>query len=315
MSKSPSSATVITAWAPAKINLGLRVLGKRADGYHDLLSLMVPVSLWDELRFESHSRGLEVLCPSSHLPSGKENLVYRAAQLLMDTCDRHEGVKIELTKNIPVAAGLGGGSSDAAITLLVVNELFGRPLDHEELHRLAGRLGADVPFFLACRPAMAEGIGDRLTPLNILPTLWTVLLHAKFEVSTKWAYENLTLTTETNGSKFYSFENIGSEEVDAYRQRLLGRQQLTSREVVPLLVNDFEPLVFGRYPQLIELKRTLLSAGARTVTMTGSGPTLVGLFDSEKKALTAYDVLCRADDCTTFLAHTLDTMRPFVVTA
>ena len=166
MSKNPSSAALITAWAPAKINLGLRVLGKRADGYHDLLSLMVPVSLWDELRFESQVRGIKVLCPGSDLPTGRDNLIYQAAQLIRGACDRHKGVRIELTKNIPVAAGLGGGSSDAATTLVIVNELLGRPLNHQDLHRLAGRLGADVPFFLTGRPAMAEGIGDRLTPIT-----------------------------------------------------------------------------------------------------------------------------------------------------
>jgi 4-diphosphocytidyl-2-C-methyl-D-erythritol kinase len=177
MSKKPSSAAVITAGAPAKINLGLRVLGKRPDGYHNVQSLMVPVSLYDELRLELGSRGVTLSCPNSDLPTDAQNLVYRAAQLVLDQCQRDEGVRIELKKSIPVSAGLGGGSSDAATTLLAVNQLLGSPLAVPDLHPLAVKLGADVPFFLLGRWAMAEGIGDRLTPINNVPTFWTVLMH------------------------------------------------------------------------------------------------------------------------------------------
>jgi 4-diphosphocytidyl-2-C-methyl-D-erythritol kinase len=297
MSKKPSSAAVITAGAPAKINLGLRVLGKRPDGYHNVQSLMVPVSLYDELRLELGSRGVTLSCPNSDLPTDAQNLVYRAAQLVLDQCQRDEGVRIELKKSIPVSAGLGGGSSDAATTLLAVNQLLGSPLAVPDLHPLAVKLGADVPFFLLGRWAMAEGIGDRLTPINNVPTFWTVLMH----------YENLTLTTGPNGSKFNILGDTSAGEMTTSHQRLLDRRQPTLEDLLPLLVNDFEPLVFGHYPQLHDLREILLAADAKAVAMTGSGPTLVGLFGSEEEARAGHDLLCRRDDSTSFVAHTLDT--------
>ena len=307
MSKKPNSAAEITEEAPAKINLGLKVLRKRPDGYHDLVSLMVPVSLCDELRFELDPQGIELHCPDSDLPTNEENLVYRAAQLLLNECGRDDGVRIELRKNIPLGAGLGGGSSDAATTLIVTNRLLGSPLGHSELHHLAARLGADVPFFLLGRWAVAEGIGDSLTPVENVPTLWTVLAYPEFQVSTRWAYDNLTLTTRPNGSKFNILGDISAGEMTASHQKLIDRQQLDLEDIIPLLVNDFEPLVFGHYPQLHDLKNALLAAGARAVPMTGSGPTLVGLFRSEEEARGAHYFLSRKDDVTSFVAHTLDT--------
>ena len=176
MSKKQVSATVITAWAPAKINLGLRVLRKRSDGYHDLLSLMVPLSLYDRLKLKRSSREIELHCPDSELPTNEENLVYRAAKLVLSACQVAEGVSIELRKNIPVGAGLGGGSSDAATTLMEVNTLLGSPLKRRDLLSLGVQLGADVPFFLQGRWAIAEGIGDILTPIENVPILWTLLV-------------------------------------------------------------------------------------------------------------------------------------------
>jgi 4-diphosphocytidyl-2-C-methyl-D-erythritol kinase len=307
MSKKPNSAASIIAEAPAKINLGLQVLGKRLDGYHNLVSLMVPVSLCDELRFELNSREIELHCPNSDLPTTEENLVYRAARLALDECRCDGGVSIELNKNIPEGAGLGGGSSDAAATLLAVNQLLGSPMEHEDLHRLAAKLGADVPFFLLGRWAVAEGIGDLLSPVENVPILWTVLLYPNFQVSTRWAYANLTLTSRANGSKFNTLGDIYGEKLITFHQKLLDRQGLALEDILALLVNDFEPLVFGHYPQLHDLKNALLTAGAEAVPMTGSGPTLVGLFRTEEEARAAYYLLRRKEDITTFVAHTLDT--------
>jgi 4-diphosphocytidyl-2-C-methyl-D-erythritol kinase len=307
MSKKPNSAAPIIAEAPAKINLGLQVLGKRPDGYHNLVSLMVPVSLCDELRFSLHQGELELHCPNSDLPTNEENLVYRAAKLVLNECRWDGGVSIELSKNIPEGAGLGGGSSDAAVTLLVVNQLLGSPMDHGDLHRLAAKLGADVPFFLLGRWAVVEGIGDLLSPVENVPILWTVLLYPNFQVSTRWAYENLTLTSRANESKFNILGDTYAEEMAASHQKLLDRQGLALEDILPLLVNDFEPLVFGHYPQLRDLKNALLAAGAKAAPMTGSGPTLVGLFRSEEEARAAHYLLRRKEDTTTFVAHTLDT--------
>jgi len=307
MSKKPNSAAAIVAKAPAKINLGLQILGNRPDGYHNLVSLMVPVSLCDDLRFELKPGGIELHCPNSDLPTNEENLVYRAARRILDECRWDGGVRIELKKNIPEGAGLGGGSSDAAATLLAVDQLLGNPMDHTDLHRLAAELGADVPFFLLGRWAVAEGIGDLLSPVENVPTLWTVLIYPNFQVSTRWAYENLTLTSRSNGSKFNTLGDTSAEEMTASHQRLLGRRKLALEDILPLLVNDFEPLVFGHYPQLHDLKKALLAAGARAVPMTGSGPTLVGLFLSEEEARAAYYFLRHKEDIKTFVAHTLDT--------
>ena len=306
MSKKPNSAASIIAEAPAKINLGLQVLGKRPDGYHNLVSLMVPVSLCDELRFELNPREIELHCPNSDLPTNEENLVYRAAKLALNECKWDGGVRIELSKNIPQGAGLGGGSSDAAATLLAVNQLLGSPMDHADLHRLAAKLGADVPFFLLGRWAVAEGIGNLLSLVENVPILWTVLLYPNFQVSTRWAYENLTLTSRANGSKFNTLGDTYAGEMTAPHQKLLDRQGLALEDILPLLVNDFEPLVFGHYPQLRDLKNALLAAGARAVPMTGSGPTLVGLFRTEEEAREAHYLLRRKEDVTTFVVHTLD---------
>jgi 4-diphosphocytidyl-2-C-methyl-D-erythritol kinase len=309
MSKKPNSAAMIVTEAPAKINLGLQVLGKRPDGYHNLVSLMVPVSLCDELRFELNEREIELYCPNSDLPRTEENLAYRAARLALDECRWNGGVSIELNKNIPQGAGLGGGSSDAAATLVTVNQLLGSPMKHEDLHRLATKLGADVPFFLLGRWAVAQGIGDLLSPVENVPTLWTVLLYPNFQVSTRWAYENLTLTSRANGSKFNTLGDTYAGEMTASHQKLLDRQGLALEDILPLLVNDFEPLVFGHYPQLHDLKNALLAAGARAVPMTGSGPTLVGLFRSEEEAREAHYLLRPKEDVKTFVVHTLDTAK------
>ena len=307
MSKKPSSSAAITARAPAKINLGLRVLGKRPDGYHNLLSLMVPLSICDELRFELGSRGIELRCPNSDMPTDEKNLVYRAAHQVLKACQRDLGVRIELTKNIPVGAGLGGGSSDAASTLIAMNHLLDSPMERKDLHPVALKLGADVPFFLVGRWALAEGIGERLTPIEVVPTLWTVLMQPHFQVSTRWAYDNLTLTTRPNESKFNILGDTSAGEMTASHQRLLDRRLLSLEDMRPLLVNDFEPLVFGHYPQLHDLRQALLAAGAKAAPMTGSGPTLVGLFQTEREARAAHDLLRHRDDATSFVAHTLDT--------
>jgi len=305
MSRKLGSARVITLRAPAKVNLGLRVLGRRADGYHDIVSLMVPVGLFDLVRVESAPSGIAVRCPDSDLPTDRGNLVHRAAQLIFRECGSDAGVRLELHKRIPVGAGLGGGSSDAAATLKGVNELLGCRLGNEELHRLAVKLGADAPFFLLGCPALAEGIGDRLTAVTAMREVWTVLVYPGFQVSTRWAYEHLALTTKTNRSNLENLGEIPAGEATAYRQRLLGRQCLTLEDVLPLLVNDFEPLVFSHYPQLEEIRQALLAAGARAVPMTGSGPTLVGLFASEDTANAARGQVSGRPGIKSFVAPTI----------
>ena len=305
MSKKRGSTRAITLRAPAKINLGLRILGRRSDGYHDIVSLMVPVGLFDVVRVHPARSGIELICPDSDLPTDQGNLVHRAALLLLRECGSDAGVRLELHKRIPVGAGLGGGSSDAAATLKGVNELLGSRLGNAELHRLAVRLGADVPFFLLGGAALAEGIGDRLSPVAAVPDVWTVLVYPGFQVPTRWAYEHLTLTTRANRSNVHGHGASAGGEGTAYRQRLLDRRCSTLEDLLPLLVNDFEPLVFSHYPQLAEIKHALLAAGARAAPMTGSGPTLVGLFASEGEAKAAEDRVRDTPGITSFVAPTV----------
>jgi len=179
--------------APAKVNLVLRVLGRREDGYHEIASLMQSISLFDELDFSPHQRGIILRCPGNDLPTDGRNLVYRAAAAFFRRTGIAGGVKIELRKRIPMAAGLGGGSSDAAATLSALNELYGAPLPAAELSSLAASLGADVPFFLFGPRAWAFGIGERLEPAAPLPPFHLVLLHPPFEVPTGPVYQGLNL--------------------------------------------------------------------------------------------------------------------------
>ena len=188
-----------------------------------------------------------------------------------------------------------------------MNHLLGSPMERKDLRPVALKLGADVPFFLVGRWAIAEGIGERLTPIEGVPTIWTVLMQPHFQVSTRWAYENLTLTTRPNESKFNILGDTIAEEMTASHQRLLDQRQLSPENMRSLLVNDFEPLVFGHYPQLHDLREILLTAGAKAAPMTGSGPTLIGIFETEREAQVAYDLLRHRDDATSFMAHTLDT--------
>ena len=253
---------------PAKVNLGLRVVGRRPDGYHDLDTVFQRVTLFDRLRLQlTETGGVELSCPDSELPMGEGNIAWRAARLLLDRAATSRGVSLTLWKSIPRAAGMGGGSSDAASVLLGLNRLLGGPLSGEELPVLGSGLGADVPFFLLERPAArGEGIGDRLTPVNI-PPWWFVLVHPPFEASTAWVYRNLNL--ELTISRRSSIKNH------------LEQGSFTSEE---RLSNDLESVTFAAYPELGTIREALLSLGAVKALMSGSGPTMFGMFARRESA-------------------------------
>ena len=177
---------------PAKVNLYLRVVGRRPDGYHEVVTVMQPLTLADTLTVTLAGAGISLRCDRPDLPQGEENLVWRAARQFQEETGLTSGVRLRLSKRIPVAAGLGGGSSDAAGTLLALNELAGKPLPPGDLHRLASRLGADVPFFLAREPAVGRGTGTQLSPVTLLP-YWYLLVNPGVPLSTRWVYENLDL--------------------------------------------------------------------------------------------------------------------------
>ncbi len=252
---------------PGKINLWLEVLGKRADGYHDLSTLMVPVALFDRLEMEMKAEGIRLECPHPLVPSDETNLVYRAAKAFFQKAGWRMGLRVRLEKGIPVGAGMGGGSADAAAVLAFLNRVAPRALSREVLHELARGLGADVPFFLVRRPALATGIGDRLEVVSGVPRYPLVLIKPPFEVSAAWAYGSLKLTR--GGSRIK-----------------IGTLLACPRNPASCLENDLEGAVAARYPIVAAIKGWLLRNGAVGALMTGSGPTVFGIFETMDRAMT-----------------------------
>jgi 4-diphosphocytidyl-2-C-methyl-D-erythritol kinase len=284
--------------APAKINLGLRVVGRRKDGYHLLDTIMLPVSLYDEIEIKklpiekrNAARAMpkiNVTCSDPLVPSGDKNLAYRAARLLAQRCRIYAAVHVHIRKRIPIGAGLGGGSSDAAATLIGLNRLFRLRLSKRKLKRLALRLGADVPFFIEGRAARAQGVGERLTLLHNVPRLWFVILYPGFAVSTASVYRNLPA-------------KLTKHRVNTSITGLL----TSSSDRGALLVNDLEPVTVGKYPILGRLKEKLAREGAVGVLMSGSGSSVFGLFHHRRKAEQAFMRLRKEEGARAFLVRNL----------
>jgi len=260
------------------LNLLLKVTGRRPDGYHDLVSLMVPVDFWDLLEFEVIPEKVELVWEGLPVPDDESNLVRRAARAFFERSGVKGGVCVRVAKNIPVAAGMGGGSSDAAATLLALNHLWSRPLSLETLGELALELGADVPFFLKPRPCIAKGIGEILEPLERWPEFWYVIVIPRFQVSTAWVYEHLRL-------------GLTSTQYDRIKTKLRKKRLVISQ----LLENDLESVTSANFPILDRIKETLLDAGAEGALMTGSGPSVFGVFLSRKQAEQASDKIIPND--------------------
>ena len=280
--------------APAKINLSLRVVGKRRDGYHLLDTVMIPVGLYDEIEISRpktrgrKTKGLTVTCDHPLVPSGKQNLAYQAAALLLGRRAGRTPLHIHIRKNIPVGAGLGGGSSDAAATLRALNRLFHLKKSRRQLLSLAASLGADVPFFISGRPARARGIGDELSSLRSMRRLWVVILYPGFSVSTGWVYRNLSFKL-TKG-----IENTS-----------LNFSARARKELVRSLVNDLEKVVFRHYPQVAFLKKRLVQEGAAGALMSGSGSSVFGIFFAGDKAKKAFLRLRKEDGIQAYLVRSL----------
>jgi len=255
-----------TLLAPAKINLCLHVIGKRGDGYHELEMLMLPLDFGDSVTLRLRERsGVELRCDGLSLAPGEENIATRAARRMFELSGCGRGAEVEIVKRIPVAAGLGGGSSDAAAVLCGLNRLLDLNLPEAELMAEGVKLGADVPFFIRGLPAWATGIGERLDTVENIPPAWYVLVNPGFAVSTAWVYGNLGLTTPGATTKMPRFSGqIG--------------------EIVALLRNDLEAVTARRHPEIEALKSELVSLGARGALMSGSGPTVFGVFADEASA-------------------------------
>jgi len=275
-------------FAPAKVNLSLRVLGEREDGYHLIESVMVPLTLGDLVEVGFGGRGIAIACSDSNLPTGEGNLAWRAARAFLDATGFRRGVRIGLGKAIPIAAGLGGGSSDAAAVLQGLNDLAGRPLAPKALLRIAAGLGADVPFFLDPRPVLATGIGEILTPLPPLPRTWFVLVNPGFPLSAGWVYGHVEGALTSRGPR--------------HKVRRFSRNW---SNIGACLFNDLEAAILPRFPVLVTLKERLIGLGAVGALVSGSGPTVFGVFREEEAARRALASLRKAASWRIFLTRNL----------
>jgi len=263
----------ILVQAYAKINLTLEVLSKREDGYHNIVSVMQSVSLCDRLRIRALPSEIIVDCSYPGVPSGRENIAFKAADRLKRSLGVKKGAWISIRKGIPSAAGLGGGSSDAAAVLRALNRLWNAGLSEDELTALAKDVGADVPFFIRGGTALAQGIGERLKKLSPIPALWFVLVKPPFGVSTKEIYE-----------KFDSMEKKIKSRPD-HQQLLTALYRSELKNACAHMVNMLEEVTVSLHPQVKDVIYALKQAGCEKVLMCGSGPTVCGVVPSREMAL------------------------------
>ena len=264
--------------ALAKINLGLDVLRKREDGYHELRMIMHTINMYDQLDIEiSKTPGIKITTNLPFIPVNESNLVYKAAKLLMDEFQVEQGITVDLQKFIPVAAGMAGGSSDAAATMIGVNRLFGLGLSVKELMERGVKIGADVPYCLLRGTALAEGIGDKLRALPPCPDCYVLIGKPAISVSTKFVYENL----HANELEYHP-------EIDKMLEAI---QWHNLNKIADSMGNVLETVTIPHYPVIQEIKDHMKEHGALNAMMSGSGPTVFGLFDDKATAENACEAL------------------------
>lgn len=258
----------------AKINITLDVTGKRSNGYHDMSMIMQSVNLYDTLYIRKmHAQGIKLKTNLSWLPSDERNIAYQAVKLFKETYGIESGISIELNKKIPVAAGLAGGSSNAAAALIGMNALFDTGLDDQTLMKLGVKLGADVPYCILGGTALAEGIGELLTPLAPMPDCYVLLAKPKINVSTAAVFKDLDI------SKIDKRPDT-KKVIKAIEQGDIG-------QVAPNMCNVLESVTIRNYPVITTIKKTMLQYGALGAIMSGSGPTVFGIYHSKDKAYKA----------------------------
>lgn len=266
--------------ALAKINLGLDVLGKREDGYHEVRMVMQSVYLYDNVRLEAREEpGIELSSNLYYLPDDSGNIAYKAAQMMMEEFRLSGGVRITLEKHIPVAAGMAGGSANAAAVLFGMNRLFGLHLTREELMERGVKLGADVPYCIMRGTVLAEGIGEKLTVLPSIPRCAVLIAKPPISVSTRVVYEALD-----------SKEIIRHPDIDGLIQAL---RQGSLTDTAACMGNVLEDVTIPKYPVIHEIKEEMLLAGALNAMMSGSGPTVFGLFENKMNARNAQERIRR----------------------
>jgi len=280
----------LTLFSPAKVNLFLRVKKKRKDGYHEISSIIHQINLYDEIYMELSQDPSIKVCGEGKVICGEKNLCYKAADAILKYTKKKIGVSIFIKKRIPVSSGLGGGSSNAAMTLIGLNKLLNLRLNKRQLMKIGQTLGADVPFFIFSKTALASGIGTNLIPFYIKPILWFVLIYPNIEISTKWTYESLKLNLTNSDKNIKLPPSINKIE-----------------ELSTILYNDLEKVVLSFYPQIKRIKNQLLELGAIGSLMSGSGSTVFGLFSTEKDAYFAYQQILSLSDSnySVFIARSL----------
>lgn len=266
---------IIRLKAYAKINLGLDVVRKRVDGYHEVRMIMQTIGLYDKVALSRmNNTGISLRTNLHYLPTDENNLVYKAVSLIKKEYNISQGVLIHLEKKIPVAAGMAGGSTDAAAALYGMNRLFQLKIPHDDLMALGLRLGADVPYCLLRGTALSEGIGEELTPLPPFPHCYVLIVKPGINVSTKYVYENLRLN-----------ESTIHPDIDGIIESIKGKNLYGACEKFG---NVLESVTVKDYPIIEEIKTAMRNTGCVTTLMSGSGPTVFGLYDDRKKAERAF---------------------------
>lgn len=263
--------------AYAKINLGLDVVRRLENGYHEVKMVMQTVGIYDELTFTRKATGIAITTDSGELPTNEDNLIYKAAKLLMERYNVQEGVSIHLQKNIPIAAGMAGGSTDAAATLKGINALFDLGCTQEELKEIGVKIGADVPYCVMGGTALAEGIGEKLTPLSPAPACFVLVAKPDINVSTKYVYEHLDATGVEK-----------HPDIDGMVQAI---ETGNLQGVLERMENVLESVTIVAHPIIDTIKIRMKELGALNSMMSGSGPTVFGIFDNREKAEKAYEKL------------------------
>jgi 4-diphosphocytidyl-2-C-methyl-D-erythritol kinase len=274
--------------SPAKINLFLHVTGIRPDGYHNIISLMCCIGLYDIISMDFKAKKITVTCNNPDVPDDESNLAFLAARQFYKNLGKSDGLSISIEKHIPVGSGLGGGSSNAATVLLSLNRYYQEPFSQEELMTMGLAIGADIPFYIFKQPAIATGIGEKLKVFYRLDRFWVVLIYPGFGVSTEMIYKNLDLRLTICKKKVKNF--------------LLNKQWFNPENH---LCNDLETVAASKYPQIYEAKKALIDCGASGSLMTGSGSAVFGLFDDFSTAQGARQAILKKHTWDVYLTDML----------
>lgn len=268
---------MISLDAHAKINLSLDVLNKRDDGYHNLQMIMQTIQLHDTISISEIPSGIEIHCEAKYVPNNSNNIAYKAAEAMINKYKLDAGVRIVIDKKIPVAAGLAGGSTDAAAVLKGINTLFKLGINQDELMQIGKTIGADVPYCIMGGTALAEGIGEKLTPLTQFNDIPILLIKPRIGVSTAWVYKNLDLNRINDRPNTEMLISALAKRDVSFIAQNMG--------------NVLESVTLVKYPVIDKIKKTLIEKGALGSMMSGSGPTVFGIFEDKEKAEIAFSKL------------------------